>query len=247
MTSPKQFPDIDRAKLPAISTADMVEVDRLMIEEYGIRLLQVMENAGRNLADLAQALLEGDVQERPILVLAGRGGNGGGGMVAARHLANRGGDIQVVLAHPVDEFRGDPARQLDILLAMGVSVTMAGDGWELPSADLIIDALIGNGLSGAPRGATGNLIQLANSHPAPILALDAPSGLNVDTGQMYEPSIRATATLALALPQKGLYVHPEWVGELFLADISVPAVLYEDMDFECFPVFSASPILHIRT
>ncbi len=239
------FPTIARSDLPALSTADMVEVDRLMIEEYGIHLIQMMENAGRNLADLAQAMLAGEVQDRPVLVLAGRGNNGGGGLVAARHLANRGCEVQVMLARSMEDFSGVPSHQLESLLTMGVSVTTAGDGWELPSADLIIDALIGYGLSGDPRGAVAALIQLANSHPAAILSLDAPSGLDTATGKQYDPCIHAAATLTLALPKAGLFAAPEVTGQLFLADISVPPVLYEDMDLDVGPLFAASPILRI--
>ena len=146
------FPTRSRASLPALSPAQMVEVDRLMIEDYGILLLQMMENAGRNLADLAQAWLGGQVIERAVLVLAGRGHNGGGGLAAARHLANRGADVQVMTAHPLDAFTGVPGQQLAALLAMGVSVTPLEEGWELPGADLLLDALIGYGLQGDPRG-----------------------------------------------------------------------------------------------
>lgn len=238
-------PAISRESIPALTTDQMVEVDRLMIEEYDIQLVQMMENAGRNLADLTQLMLAGEVLDRPILVLAGRGANGGGGMVAARHLANRGADVQVMLAHPMETFDGVPAHQLKTLLSMGVSVTLAGDGWELPSADLIIDALIGYGLSGNPRGSTAHLIQLANSHPARILSLDAPSGLDASTGQMYAPCIRATATMILALPKKGLYATPEATGELYLADISVPPILYEELDIDLPPIFARAPLLKI--
>jgi len=244
-TSLSHIPTISRANLPALTPNQMVEVDRLMVDVYGIQLVQMMENAGRNLADLAQALLQGEVQDRPVLVLAGRGNNGGGGLVAARHLANRGAEVQVVLARAIEDFRGTPAHQLDTLLAMGVSVMTAGDGWELPSADLIIDALIGYGLSGDPRGHAASLIQLANSHPAPILSLDAPSGLDMETGQVYHPCIQADATLTLALPKTGLDKAPSVVGDLFLADISVPPALYEDLGIDLPPIFTASPLLRI--
>ena len=245
ITSPDQFPAVARSQLPVLTTAEMVEVDRLMIEEYDIRLIQMMENAGRNLADLAQAMLAGEVLDHPLLVLAGRGNNGGGGLVAARHLANRGADVQVMLARPMEDFIGVPAHQLEILLTMGVSVTTAGDGWELPSADLIIDAIIGYGLSGNPRDAAAGLIQLANSHPAPILSLDTPSGLDAGSGRVYDPCIRAAATMTLALPKAGLFTAPEVTGDLFLADISVPPALYEDLDIELPPIFAAAPILRV--
>jgi len=244
-TDPLPFPTVTSDALPALTSDQMVEVDRLMIGTYGIQLVQMMEHAGRNLADLAQALLGGDVQDRPILTLAGRGNNGGGGLVAARHLANRGAEVQVALARDIEAFRGIPARQLHALLAMGVSVMTAGDGWELPSADLILDALIGYGLSGDPQGATASLIQLANSHPAPILALDAPSGLDAGTGRVYHPCIRADVTMTLALPKAGLYAAPQVVGDLFLADISVPPILYEELGVDLPPIFAPGPILHI--
>ena len=245
ITSPDQFPAVARSQLPVLTTAEMVEVDRLMIEEYDIRLIQMMENAGRNLADLAQAMLAGEVLDHPLLVLAGRGNNGGGGLVAARHLANRGADVQVMLARPMEDFIGVPVHQLEILLTMGVSVTTAGDGWELPSADLIIDAIIGYGLSGNPRDAAAGLIQLANSHPAPILSLDVPSGLDAGSGRVYDPCIRAAATMTLALPKAGLFAAPEVTGDLFLADISVPPALYEGLDIELPPIFAAAPILRV--
>ena len=239
------FPSIARHDLPALTAAQMVQVDKLMTEVYGITLLQMMENAGRNLADVAQALLMPDVQERPVLVLAGRGNNGGGGLAAARHLANRGAEVQVMLSRPLEDFSGAPAHQLESLLAMGVSVSTAGDGWELPSADLIIDALIGYGLRGALRPGDASLIHLANSHPAPILALDAPAGLDVSRGRAHEPSIRAAATLTLALPKAGLLTTHELTGTLLLADISVPPVLYEDLGLDIPPIFARSPILQV--
>jgi len=240
------IPTLARASLPLLSTDQMREVDRLMIETYGILLVQMMENAGRNLADMAQRLLEEEVGDRPILVLAGRGANGGGGLAAARHLANRGAEVQVVTTHPPDAFAGVPAWQLQTLLAMGLSVIEAGDGWELPAADLLIDALIGYGLDGPPRGAAAALIRLANSHPAAILALDAPSGLDATSGLVHAPCIRAAATLTLALPKAGLMAAAkEVVGELYLADISVPPALYEALGIDLEPLFTRSRILRI--
>ena len=93
--------------IPALSTEQMVEVDRLMIEEYGIELIQMMENAGRNLAELSRRTLGGDISGRRIALLCGAGNNGGGGMVAARHLHNWGAEVFV-------QFVGDPVRIKDI-------------------------------------------------------------------------------------------------------------------------------------
>ncbi len=122
--------------LPSLSTDQMREVDRLMIEEYHIELLQMMENAGRSLALLAKWMLDGDVADRPVVVLAGQGNNGGGGLVAARHLLNWGAWVQLLLTHRPEEYRGVAAHQLSILQAMDAPLAWAEEGWELPPADL---------------------------------------------------------------------------------------------------------------
>ena len=183
--------------LPALSADQMREVDRLMVEQYGIQLLQMMENAGHNLALLARRILSTDdeedpLQDRPIVVLAGRGNNGGGGLAAARHLLNWGAWVQIVLTHPPSDLPpGAMKDQLSILQKMDAPLAWAEEGWELPPADLVIDALIGYGLSGDPRGRTADLIQLANSSVAPILSLDAPSGLDTTSGQLFVPLCRS--------------------------------------------------------
>jgi NAD(P)H-hydrate epimerase len=223
----------------------MQQVDRLMVEEYGIQLLQMMENAGRSLALLAKILLEDDILDRPVVVLAGRGNNGGGGLVAARHLLNWGAWVQVLCSYPPEEYQGVPAQQLTTLRAMGAPLAWAEEGWELPPCDLVIDAIIGYGLRGDPRGKARDLIQLANSSVAPILSLDAPSGLDTSGGRLYTPHIQAAATLTLALPKQGLLVEPgrSACGDLYLADIGVPPALYSHFGIQLSPIFAHNPIL----
>ena len=134
-----------------------------MIEDFKIDLVQMMENAGRNLADLARArFLNGDPQSRKVTALAGTGGNGGGSLVCARWLHNRGALVTVFAARPGHEFTPVPAHQLEILRRMQVDVSQAGglDSAERP--ELIIDGVIGYSLQGAPRGAAADLIRWAN-------------------------------------------------------------------------------------
>lgn len=231
------------AVVPQISTAQMREVERLMIEVYQISALQMMENAGRNLALLAKRLFDNDIADRPIVVLAGRGNNGGGGLAAARHLLNWGAWVQIVLTYPVEEFQGATAQQLATLQAMGAPLAWAEEGWELPLADLMIDALVGCGLRAAPQGKTRDLIQLANSSRAPILSLEAPSGLDTTSGQLFTPYIQATATLALALPKTGLFTGAAACGDLYLADISVPPQLYAELGLDVPPLFAQETLL----
>ncbi|MCS6827095.1 MAG: NAD(P)H-hydrate epimerase [Caldilinea sp.] len=234
-----------RIAVPTVSIEQMKAIERLMTKTYGIDPLLVMENAGRSLATLAQRLLDGDVADRSIVVLAGRGPNGGGGLVAARHLTNWGAWVQIVCCHPPDRYQGATARQLRILQAMGASLAWAEEGWELPPADLLIDALIGYGLRSAPRGPSRDLIRLANSSAAPILSLDAPGGIDTASGKIFEPHLQAAATLTLALPKDGLR-HPEVAracGALYLADVGAPAALYRQMGIDVPLLFRRSPLV----
>ena len=234
--------------IPAITTDQMREVDRLMIEVYGIRLKQMMEVAGLNLATIARSkYLAGRPVGKGVVVLCGSGGNGGGGMVAARHLHNWGAQVEVLLTKSPTELRGVPADQLKILLKMGLPVYAAKDVVSLPKADLILDAIIGYGLSGAARGTAAKLIDLANQHQAPILSLDTPSGLDSSSGQTDQPRIQAEATLTLALPKYFLMKESaqKIVGDLYLADISVPAELYTEMGLDVGPIFAEDTIIRI--
>jgi NAD(P)H-hydrate epimerase len=230
--------------IPAVTRAQMVEVDRLMVEEYGITLLQMMENAGRNLAQLSRQLLRGAVKGKRISVLCGGGNNGGGGMAAARHLANWGADVQVALAVPAVKLKDAPAHQMRALRAMGVNIS---DGFPSGNFDLMIDALIGYGLRGAPRGEIAQWIQKANRSDVPILSLDIPSGLDADTGGSPGDCIRADATLTLALPKVGMREvgASEYLGELYIGDISVPTRLLQEIGIEMVDLFTSSPIVKV--
>jgi NAD(P)H-hydrate epimerase len=217
------------APVPFVDTAQMIEVDRAMIEEYHILLLQMMENAGRCLAHLARArFLGGNPRGKRVAVLAGSGGNGGGALVAARRLHNYGAEVIVFTARPDDRFAPVPAHQLDVVRRMGIVVAGASALPGLPPVDLVLDGVIGYSLRGAPRGTAAMLIGWANGRNAPVLALDAPSGVDTTSGTRYDPAIRAAATLTLALPKEGLRAPgvADLVGELYLADISVPPALY---------------------
>ena len=155
--------EIFAGEVPYLTTDQMREVDRAMIEDFKIDLVQMMENAGRNLADLARArFLNGDPQSRKVTALAGTGGNGGGSLVCARWLHNRGALVTVFAARPGHEFTPVPAHQLEILRRMQVDVSQAGglDSAERP--ELIIDGVIGYSLQGAPRGAAADMIRWAN-------------------------------------------------------------------------------------
>jgi NAD(P)H-hydrate epimerase len=223
-----EFPWID-LDVSYLSTEQMVEVDRLMVEEFGIDLVRMMENAGRSLAHLARhRFLDGDPRRKTVVVLAGTGGNGGGAMVAARRLHGYGADVRVAVTAPRERMTPVAAQQLDMLTRLDLPVLMR----DLPyaTADLIIDGLVGYSLVGSLRGRAAELALWANDADAPVLALDIPSGLDATTGAVLATAVRATATMTLALPKSGLD-SPDAasvVGELYLADISVPPQLYAE-------------------
>lgn len=237
--------------IPYLTADQMIEVDRLMIEDYKIELIQMMENAGLSLAHLARArFFRGNVIGKKVTVMAGTGGNGGGAMVCARRLFNYGARVTVCLTKPDDTYTGVPARQLSILVRMGVEVAEGDEISVLPGPDLIIDGIIGYSLRGAPRGTAGNMIRWANWQVAPILALDVPSGVDAMTGTACDPAIKAVATMTLALPKAGLRAScvGERVGELYLADISVPPELYAEpsLGLHVGHIFAESDIVRLK-
>ncbi|MCD6286138.1 MAG: NAD(P)H-hydrate epimerase [Anaerolineae bacterium] len=243
-----RYPAVASSSLPYLTRQQMEHVDHLMIDVYGIQLLQMMENAGRHLAGLArERFLEGTSVGRHVVALSGHGGNGGGAMVCARHLANWGSAVTVALTRAPEALSGVPAHQLEILRKVGVRVIHAADLDQDLCCDLVVDGLIGYSLSGAPRGTAADMIRWANAQDAPILSLDTPSGLDVTTGEVYTPAVRASATMTLALPKVGLKAPAaqRFVGELYLADISVPPSLYRRMGLAFGPIFAEGAILRI--
>ena len=207
----------------------MVEVDRVMVEDLGISLLQMMENAGRNLARFTMDTYIMRRRADRVVVLSGSGGNGGGGLVAARRLAGWDVPVSVHLTRPIGQFDGVIAHQLRALLNVGVSAEAGGvPPAQVGGSTVILDCLIGYSLAGAPREAVSDLIHWANASGAPIVSLDVPSGIDSTTGQVLDPAVDAEATLTLALPKSGLVAGQaaENVGDVYVADIGVPASLY---------------------
>jgi NAD(P)H-hydrate epimerase len=239
--------------VPTLTPDEMAQVDRVMIDELGVEVLQLMELAGRAIADWARERFLGDATGKRVLVLAGSGGNGGDGMVAARLLHAWGALPTIRLSHEAQSLRGAAAHQAHSLEALGLPLLPPPENDDVepltfPEADLIIDGLFGFGLSGAPTGASARLIEAANAHPAPILAIDLPSGLDAASGEPYDPCIRAEATLTLALPKTGLLNEAAgpFVGELAVADIGVPAAAYARLGLTVDPLFGRRSIVRVE-
>jgi NAD(P)H-hydrate epimerase len=223
----------DGIVVPAVTADQMREVDRIAVEEFGLGILQMMENAGRNLALNVMDML--DSARGEITVLAGAGGNGGGGLCCARHLHNRGFKVWVVLDRDPRILRGAAANQLNILQAAGLQPADSTEASELMRrSQIVVDALIGYSLRGAPQGKAAELIDLCNGHAVRVLSLDVPSGLDATTGATLGLVVCPERTLTLALPKTGL-TNVE--GELCLADIAIPPEVYHRLGLSFEPPF----------
>jgi NAD(P)H-hydrate epimerase len=222
----------------------MREVDRVAME-LGLTLARMMENAGANLAWLASAMLGGEVRGRRIVVLAGPGGNGGGGLVAARRLIGWGADVAVRLASDPADLSTVPLEQLRVLEQMNAPIEAGAAGLE--GTELFIDALLGYSQQGDPRGDAAALV--AATAGSTVLSLDVPTGLELERGIVGKPAVRAAATLTLALPKEALRAEAArtLVGELYLADISIPAVVYDRLGIDYRSPFSGSPIVQLSS
>ena len=233
--------------IPNIDGKQMIEVDRRMIENYQISLIQMMEHAGENLARLIQRFTK-NLDGNAILLLCGNGHNGGGGLVCARFLINWGYDVCVVTTGNPARRKAITAQHYETLRIMGATLVHF-DPIRFPDlldhSDLVVDAMIGYGLVGdlSPELET-ILSTLQKRSELTVVSLDTPSGLDVSGGTSKQ-TVQAKATLTLALPKLGIVLEANRsaVGELFLADIGVPPSLYAEMGLEVPLLFRKSSIL----
>jgi NAD(P)H-hydrate epimerase len=250
------FPDfpIPALRVPAVDRETMHEADRIATDQVGLGLLQLMENAGRELAELTRRALGGSVTDRRVVVLAGTGNNAGGGLVAARRLAGWGADVCVAFARPILRLRPGACAQLEPLLAAGVRTAVAGHDRSYPDlagevlrADVTIDALIGYGLRGAPDDTYRPLIDIAAVGEGPVISLDIPSGIDANSGARPGAAVVADITLALALPKRGTEIGEgrRLSGMRYLADIGVPRSVFVALGIDGVPSFTDGALLRI--
>lgn len=230
-------------RVPAISREKMIEVDRIAMEGFGPNLLQMMENAGRNLAELTIRLAGNEWENKEIVVLAGKGNNGGGGICAGRHLLIHGAKVKLVLGDE-NNLGEVPAFQKNIYEAAGGKTYRPREMIELKPG-IILDSIIGYNLKGAPIGISLDMINWANSTSAKIISLDIPSGVDSNTGETPGEFINAYATLTLALPKLGLV--PGKTGKLFLADIGIPKKVYDKIGIDYISPFRSNYIVEITS
>ena len=214
--------------LPVATAREMARVDARAIESFDIPSACLMETAGARSADAIWRRFG-----RPglrILVVSGKGNTGGDGFVIARHLINRGAQVRVMTLFPPDEAAGDPGLFLSVLRKMeapveGISPGEAGRLREAAAeSDLVVDAILGTGFTPPARGLVGEALEALSRVPAPIAAVDIPSGIDGTTGRAEPPFLTARLTLTFALLKRGHLLMPaaEHVGEVVLLDIGIP-------------------------
>lgn len=220
-----------------LATADqMRKLDATAIGKFGIPGLVLMENAGRAFVDALEHH-RGTLQDVTVLILCGKGNNGGDGFVIARHLANRGARVYVGVLARKRAVAGDAKTQLAILLktiaARKVSIvldeiTSRKRLPKLPHADIIVDAMFGTGFTGAVKGVQKDVMEWMNKQSAYVAAVDMPSGVDASTGRVENVAIKADLTVAMGLAKVGHFVGAgrDHAGIVDVVDISIPAFLF---------------------
>lgn len=216
-----------------LTRAQVREVDRKAIDDYGLPGLVLMENAGRNAANLLRELgIRG-----PVVICCGKGNNAGDGFVIARHLENGGCDVRVLLSTPASSFTGDAFTNFAVLRRAGTPIVEAptdiATAWrgELTRADWIVDALLGTGTRGTVREPFASAIAAINAAHRNVLAVDLPSGLDCDTGEVLGDCVRARHTATFVARKPGFDVRgaSEFTGEVHVLDIGVPRALLREL------------------
>lgn len=219
-----------------LTAAEMREVDRLTTKRYGVPSLTLMENAGKSVADFI-ASRSPDFKRRPIIVLCGKGNNGGDGFVTARHLLKMGANVQAYLVGDPREVKGDAATNLNRWKKAGGKLFVDRPGKATVPAEfggdtIVVDALLGTGVRGPVAGRLAEVIATVNRHKpgCDVVAVDIPSGLQADTSEVPGPVVIADYTITFTAPKPGLVLgaSPQHVGELLVRQIGSPSELIEE-------------------
>lgn len=221
--------------LPLVSAEEMRRIDGRAIDNYGIPSAALMETAGGRAAQI--------IWERfgkpglRVLVVAGKGNNGGDGFVLARHLHNRGAEVSVHTLFPPEDASGDSAVFLNVLNEMSLPVESILSGEDIPRlksaaihSGLLVDAILGTGFTPPARGIVGEALTALSEVKTRMVALDMPSGLDATTGAADPPHLAAELTVTFGAYKRGHFLMPaaQLAGEVFLADIGIPLQCIEE-------------------
>lgn len=227
-----------QSKAVCLRRAQVREVDRRAIEDYGVPGIVLMENAGRGATEiiLSRYLPAHDRSKVTIGIVCGRGNNGGDGFVIARHAANAGAHVEIFLACDPSGLKGDALTNYAICVKMRLpmhpfnsAAEIRANGARLGEAAVIVDAILGTGFSGDVRSPLDMAIEAVNATRMPIVAIDVPSGLDCDTGEQSNATVRAAKTITFVARKTGFRVDSarEFVGEVDVVDIGAPREIVE--------------------
>ena len=211
--------------MKVVTAAEMREIDRKTIGECGISGIILMERAG--------LAVTGGIKElfgrKNVIVVCGKGNNGGDGLVIARNLHNEGWEAGVVITSKPVDFKGDALSQYKTAVACGVKIFPAETLLSRPSSiltrhSIIVDAILGTGLQKNISGRLAEVVELINRSGLPVVSVDIPTGISSDDGQVMGAAVRAAYTVTFGLPKRGHMFYPgaEYTGRLFTADIGFP-------------------------
>lgn len=225
--------------LPLVVTAkEMAEMDRKTIEEVGIPGMVLMEHAGRRIVSVIKKML-GGIENKKVVIFCGKGNNGGDGYVVARYLRDMGARITVFLVGECTDVKGDAAHNLRILANIGSDV-LPVHKWEhtelILGAHIVVDALLGTGVTGPVKGLIADLVGIINNIDAPIVSVDLPTGLESDTGAVHGACVKADVTVTMAHIKRGLLFCPgrEHAGRVVVANIGIPKEVSQKSGVNCF-------------
>jgi len=218
---------MNNVKIDSVSVQTMSDMDLFLESKYHVNVLQTMEAAGYNIAQFIQQKFR---KIQSICILIGKGHNGGDGLVTARHLHNSGKNISVVLSDT--HLTEIPFFHLKVLKSLNIKIenTLSFSG------ELVVDCLLGYSAKGAPRGRIGELINIVSQSQVSVLSVDIPSGLDVSTGEWYEPSFKNSICFTLGLPKTHMIGNP-FIKELYIGDIGIPPELYKQFNIKNYPYF----------
>ena len=224
-----------------VTAKEMQELDSKTIKEFGIPGLTLMENAGNQvMSELESAF--GNVRHRKVTVVCGKGNNGGDGLVVARLCLERGATVSTYLLTSDDQMRGDAKTNLERLKNTKESFhfltekTLDRFKKDISHSDLVIDAILGTGLSSPVTGLIAKVIEAIKAirklRRAKIISVDIASGLHADTGHIMGSAVSADLTVTFALPKRGHFLHPgaDHTGVLKIADIGIPIHLIDQAE-----------------
>ena len=222
--------------MKVVTTAEIKKIDHRAIEEYGIPSMVLMENAGSEATRQIERIM-GNLANKKIAIFAGKGNNGGDGYVIARYLFNQGSKVKVFLITSKTDVTGDALINLQIITRMGIDVIeVANDGdWDkvkiaITFTDCLVDALVGTGFSGQLGGNMAQVVESINKTNKVVIAIDIPSGVDGNTGEVNGIAVKANHTITFSLPKQGLLLYPgaSYAGDVSVADIGIPRTLLMD-------------------